>query len=542
MNHVDVAQDRQKVTLADTVKIMNIDKVVEKLGNMAPTAPTMGEKDYEKQRKYVINVISAAKKNSSLFSQKEMGRVIAADLLMEATTSDEEGGAISRKIQKFPSVTEMPNIDPALKIALKGVAAAVKNSDNYQNALRAGMIAMAGCIPYVGGIVAAVTTVLWPENKISVWDQVKDQVKQVVNMALFNYKLGDLRDLIAAVEKGLIRYLNSSSNQRRGSILESLQLILDFMYEKVNNSDDRHMLLGIMVPIGTLHLTVLSETYNHLHVLYPDENKSKALLDLESKYKEYKEFFDSTYKKWLKVRSDALIVHCKSQASILDPHICSVGDVFGQYNFQYLDSDPSRANGFKKWALNRAIADMADALSATHNYSMFFEGTGINLSPILPELDTIELGPYLWTQLWGTERFSRTSIGDWTNDTSSGELKKINIYAENSIHGIQFIYSDKAGTKVTRGGGASYELDLEGKQCLGAKLNYSSGHIYKMQFFFADGSKSPEYGNKGGWQSVAFADATVGGGYKLALGNFILGSGPSGTTGINGVIFTFKRA
>jgi len=218
-----------------------------------------------------------------------------------------------------------------------------------------------------------------------------------------------------------------------------------------------------------------------------------------------------------------------------------VRDELGVYNFGYSTNDKARASDFKKWALNKSIADMADVLSGTESYSTFFKDIHVSLSPILTELDTIVLGPYLWTRFQGTGNMRNTIIGGWSNDKPGGLVDRINIYAYNSIDGIQFIYPDMNGTKVTSGGGASFELNLKGKQCIGAKLNYSSGLVYKLQFFFADGSTSPEYGNKGGWTSIAAVDATVGKAYQLALANFAKGSGPSGTTGINGITFTFKR-
>jgi hypothetical protein len=49
------------------------------------------------------------------------------------------------------------------------------------------------------------------------------------------------------------------------------------------------------------------------------------------------------------------------------------------------------------------------------------------------------------------------------------------------------------------------------------------------------------YGDKGSWDPIASVDAVVGTSYRLASGNFSMGTGPSGTTGINGVKFKFNR-
>jgi hypothetical protein len=543
MNEVEMVRESQNVTPEEIAHIMSLEKVVQKLGDIAPSASAKGEEeDHEEKRKYVRNVISAAKKNSSLFSQEEMGHVLAADFLMQATTSDEENKALALKAETAPTPTALPKIDPKLDAALKVVAAVVKNSSSYQDALRAGVIALEECIPYVGGIVAAMTTVFWSENKKSVWDQVKDQVNRVVQNAIFENEYNVVKSQITAVRTSLNQYVNSPNNTEQGNILIATMVLMNSLYERVNQSNNRHMLIGLMVPIGSLHLTVLSERYNHYKVLFGQDDRTEALKELESTYTQYKVFFDSVYVEWKNWRSSELDVFYKSERILWDKvYSYGVSDGLGLYNFGYEIDDRSRASEFKEWAINRSIADMADVLSGTQSYSTFFKDINVTLSSILSELDTLVLGPYLWTRFQDTGNMNNTMIGGWTSDTPSGEVNRINIYAYNSIDGLQFIYPDKAGTKVTSGGGASFELDLEGKQCVGAKLNYSSGLVYEIQFFFADGSKSPVYGNKGGWSSIASADATVGGAYKLAFGNFALGSGPSGTTGINGVVFTYKR-
>ena len=538
MNGVKMIREMQNTVTEENTHIISLEKAVQKLGHIAPSAPAKREEDDEKQREYVKNVISAAKKNSSLFSQEEMGHVLAADLLMQATASNEEKKALALKAE-----TALPKIDPKLDAALKVVAAVIENSDSYQDALRGGVIAIEGCIPYVGGIVAAVTSIFWPATKKpNVWDQVKNQVNRVVKNAIFEYEFNLVNGQTTAVKKGLDQYMNSPSNKERGDILIATMILLNSLYERVNQSKNRHMLIGLMVPIGALHLTVLSERYNHYEVLFGNDDRSQALTELESTYNQYKKFFDDVYVEWKKWRGEELEVFYKTPHFLWSKtYSYGVIDGLNLYNFGYEIDDKSRASEFKKWALNRSIADMADVLSATQNYSIFFKNIDVTLKPILTELDTLVLGPYLWTRFQGTGNMGNTMIGSWTCDTPSEEVNKINIYAYQSIDGIQFIYPNQNGTKVTSGGGESFELNLEGKQCVGAKLNYSSGLVYKIQFFFADGSPSRVYGNKGGWSSVASADATVKKSYKLASGNFAKGSGPGGSTGINGVVFKYRR-
>ncbi|UII33667.1 hypothetical protein LVD17_07525 [Fulvivirga ulvae] len=538
----------KNVTQEENAHIMSLDKVVQKLGNLSPPVPDKVKKeDSEKQREYLKNVIFAAKKNSSLFSQEEMGHVLAADYLLQATITYEQETMGDLKTEKAPPSTVLPRMappkaDPRLAAALKVVTAIVKNSHSYQDALRAGVIAMQDCIPYVGGIVAAITTVLWPEKKESAWDQVKGQVNKVVEAAVFNHEYNIVQSQITAVQTSLNQYISSPSNREKGTILIATMVVINSLYERVNQSKYRHMLIGLMVPIGALHLTVLSERYNHYKVLFNQDDRTQALKELESTYNQYKVFFDSVYVEWKNWRSNALKVFYNSRHILWNKvYEYGVRDQLNVYNFGYSIKEKSRASDFKKWALNRAIADLADILSSTASYSSFFKGINITLNPILAELDTIVLGPYLWTRFRGTGNMRNTLISGWSRDKPSGEVKKINIYAYNSIDGLQFIYPNMNGTKVASGGGDSFTLDLKGKQCIGAKVNYSSGLAYRIQFLFADGSASPIYGNKGKWMPIAYADATVGRAYKLAYGNFAKGTGPSSTTGINGIIFTFKR-
>lgn len=528
--------------LEENAGILNLEKLVQKLGPIAPSAPTTGEEeDYEEKRKYVRNVISTAKKNSSLFSQEEMGHVLAADFLMQAQNSDEENKALALKAETDPAPAVLPEMDPKLDAALKVVAAVVEKSSSYQDALRAGVIALEDCIPYVGGIVAAITTVFWPENKKDVWDEIKDQVNKVVENAILENEYNVVKSQITAVRTSIDQYVSSPSNTEQGNILIATMVLMNSLFERVNQSNNRHMLIGLMVPIGALHLTVLSERYNHYKVLFGQDNRTQALKELKSTYTQYKVFFDSVYVEWKNWRSTNLEVFYKSEHILwTQTYSYGVKDGLDLYNFGYSINDKYRASDFKEWALNRSIADMADVLSGTQSYSVFFKDINVTLNPILSELDTIVLGPYLWTRFQGTGDMD-SSLIRWSNDTPSGEVNKIYINSWNSIDGLQFIYPDMAGTQLSSGGGAKEELDLNGKQCIGANFNYNSGVVYAIRFAFADGSTSPVYGNKRNWTSIVAVDAVVGRSYKLASGNFALGRGPSSTTSIVGVMFTFKR-
>jgi hypothetical protein len=302
------------------------------------------------------------------------------------------------------------------------------------------------------------------------------------------------------------------------------------------------MLIGLMVPIGTLHLAVLSERYNHYKVYFHEENRSEALAELKSTYDQYREFFHAAYPLWKDWRYHQFEVFYQvSHTHVIPDYFYGVKDNIGPYGFLYRIDDKARATDFLEWAFNGAIADMAHVLSSTQSYSTFLKDTGVELSPILSELDTIILGPYLWTRLQGTGDMNDTRIGDWTSDKPSGEVSQINIDAYNSIDGLQFIYPDMTGTKVSSGGGEQFQISLDGKQCIGTLMKWSSGLLYEIYFCFVDETQDRVYGNRGGWQVVAEVDARVAASYKLASGNFLKGSGPSGTTGINGVKFTFKR-
>ena len=532
------------ISKTDNTHIMSLEKVIRKLGESAPAILSNDEDDYIKQCDYARDVISAAKNNGALFSSEEMGHILAADFLMQAT-ADVEGNKefVIKSATSETERTELSEMDSGLEAALSVVAEVVKNSSSYQEALRAGVIAIEECIPYVGGIIAAITSIFWPQTKENVWDQVKDQVSKVVQNAIFEYEYNIVASHTTAVRISLSQYMNSPSKNEKGVILIATMVLINGLYERVNQSQYRPMLIGLMVPIGILHLTVLSERYNHYNVLFGSDDRKQALEDLKITYGNYKVFFDTAYHEWKSWRGGEMVVFFNSSRILWGPTQYSYGvmDKLGLYNFIYAVDDQSRANDFKEWALNRCIADMAEALSGTQAYSTLFKGIDVKLSPILPELDTIVLGRYLWTRFMGTGNMNNTMIGNWYNDRPRGEVNKINIYAYNSIDGLQFLYPDMLGTKVTGGGGTGFELNFEGRQCIGAKLDYASGLVFRIQFFFADGSSSV-YGNKGGWRSVASADATVGKSYKLAFANFALGSGPSGTKGINGVIFTFKRA
>ena len=524
----------------ETNPIFDLDDIVLKLGDLAPPVPEeIGEGLSEKRRAYIKAIITVARQNSTLLTREEMARILAADFLLQAIEREQQIEGSGVMIPDPETQVAMP---PGLDKALKVISEIIKNANNYQDALRAGVIALQNCIPFVGGIVAAITSLLWPQRKKSAWEQVKDQVNRVVHTAIFENEYKIVQSQITAVQISLTQYLNSSNSRERGVILIATMILTNSLYERVNHSKYRHMLLGLMAPIGLLHLTILSERYHHYKELFGDNERSQALKELKSTYDQYRQFFDTVFVEWKKWRDEGLKEFYEVKNILWSKEYrYGVKDELGQYQFEYRINDKARAADFKKCALNRSVADMADILSSTANYSTFFKGIDVALPPILTILDTIILGPYLGTRFPGTGNEAHRPVGPWSKDRPEGFVHTIHIYAYNTIDGLQFIYPDMDGTKVTGGGGESFVLDLKKKHCVGARLGYAKGLVYRLEFVFADGSTSPLYGNKGGWSPAASVDATMGGGYKLHSGNFEKGAGPSQTVGINGVILTFKR-
>ncbi len=527
----------------ETMDSPTLGAIIQKLGSLAPPTPeNFSQTAPAIQRNYLWKVIGIAKEHSSLFTHEEMGHVWANYFLLLATTTEEEKISPDPETALLSESKTLAKLDPRLEAALKVVSAIIQNSNNYQDALRAGVLALENCIPFVGGIVAAITSLLWPQKKKSAWDQVKDQVNKVVQHAIFDNEYKIVQSQITAIQTSLNQYLYSPNRKERGVILIATMVLTNSLYERVNQSKYRHMLLGLMAPIGVLHLTILSERYNHYEALFGDNDRAQAIKELKSTYDQYRSFFDTVYEEWKEWRSKGLkeFYNVKNILWSKEYHY-GVEDELGIFNFEYGIDDKDRAAQFKYWALNRSIADLADVLSSTTSYSTFFKGIDAYLKPILPALDTLILGHYLWTRLPGTGNLRHTQIGGWTRDNPKGMVTKIHIDAYNSIDGLQFIYPDMNGTRVSSGGGEKFVLDIKDKQCVGAKLAYANGLVFRIQFFFADGSRSQVYGDKGNWRPVASINATVGNGYKLASANFAKGSGPSGTTGINGIVFIFKR-
>lgn len=121
-----------RITDAQT-GILDLNKLVKKLGDHAPSPIRKEEADQEINFSYARSVLSAAKSNAPLFSREEIGHILAADYLMQAISTGEDSEMPALGVDADEETPTLPKIDPKLDAALKVVAAVVKNSGSYQD-------------------------------------------------------------------------------------------------------------------------------------------------------------------------------------------------------------------------------------------------------------------------------------------------------------------------------------------------------------------------------------------------------------------------
>jgi hypothetical protein len=131
---------------------------------------------------------------------------------------------------------------------------------------------IAGKIPTVGGIVAALIGYLWPTEEVSLWDQIKEQVEALIDQKIAANNLAKLRQSLKGVQISLKNYQRLTDRTQKQSALQSINTTIESMVPSFLSGDVSSG-FSCFWGVALLHLGVKKELWE----LYQDQ-PNEALL------------------------------------------------------------------------------------------------------------------------------------------------------------------------------------------------------------------------------------------------------------------------
>ena len=412
---------------------------------------------------------------------------------------------------------------------------------------------VAAKIPVVGWAVQLILDKFWPSDTSSVWDSISDQVQHLVEQSQIAQKINNNSEYIKTLEGTLREYLQEQP-PGRGRRLDEAKMQAETLRDQITDLNDigaQHIhFLPLAVLVSHLHLTILAERNKHGAAVSGIAYDPAWAEELTAARRYYEDYFKQAFKDWWGWRIAQIEQH---NGRTYEPAVTPRWDAHGSakdnlipYQIYYSDTNNSNSDYYYdvscaayRMLVNRARADMAQALSSTFMLHLYDPTTAADPPHLNPDIAFLELGPYCPATLGengtGSVRIASTD--------TAGTVIAATIQAGNSVDGLQLHYGGHDGN-FSGPGSASGPGRVEVPEhayCTGFQAHFNDRLMYDIALQYSDGSSTPSYGNAGRWTGK-LADATVGSAYALVRAGFAGGSGPSGTSGTEVVLLTYAHS
>jgi delta endotoxin, N-terminal domain len=163
--------------------------------------------------------------------------------------------------------------------------------------VRAGVTTLLDKIPYVGGGVAFVIGLLWPEEKRTPEDLMREseeRMKRWVQGLIHSYDLQSMSQALSGLRRNLKEYSQANSERQREEWMEQCIASFNTVIDAFIKSNYTPGTLMFTVSLATLHLALLRERALFCKEIYGDEKgKPRYLADLKTAIDTYVNFVGS---------------------------------------------------------------------------------------------------------------------------------------------------------------------------------------------------------------------------------------------------------
>jgi len=350
-------------------------------------------------------------------------------------------------------------------------------------------------IPEVGGVVAVLTDLFWPESGEDIWDSIKAQVASLVDDAILAKELEERKEVLDGLRDTMKSYV-AAKDHEKGAIMAAMLTSANILYSELTESSNAIHLIPVAVAAANIHLTLLRERLNHGREIYQEENGIVWRNELGDRYLKCSQYFRDIYPKW------------------------------AEWNAARYPGD-ANTDGNDAWQRNEAIGGMTATLEPTFLLIRFLPEHPHDGPRVDPQLAEVWLGPYS-VACW------ELGASDHAIETvdNPGIINQVYVREFNSVDGLQFIYTTHEGNFTGNPrGGAEHRIAVGPSQHItNVATMWSQGLMTAINIGLSDGSGSGWLGNRGGWPGATVA-AAVSPDYVLVGSASGRGWGPSGTSG-----------
>ncbi len=423
---------------------------------------------------------------------------------------------------------------------LEGEESVDLTEDQWSDIAKSLVETAAGQIPYVGGMISSLVDYIWPAKKETLWDQIKDQVENMIDQKILAFELQERQGEISGLKDSLKQYRDAKLHEK-GAILSSILAQLNTLHEKLTGSVNKHQLIPLTVVTSIIHMSVLRERLEHGKQIYEEDNTPIWRAELLEMYDVYIAFFREIYPQWKSWRDKKITTKTWTTGSVgaLKTAHGLVTDGLIDNKMEYYHDGTSDEDYFgplvaarKQLLLSQANAEMAATLAVTFLLNVFKPGGDKEPPDVDPALESFHIGPYSVTTL-GVQRDACRLFAPTIKDKDA-RIEKLLVREYNSIDGIRIYYQGgRKGTFIghnQKGGEAHTLVPESGSRIIGWNMMFTNGILCEIEVVYSNKTSSGWLGNRRKWKGHK-GYAVGHAGYEMVGGSFDIAYGPDDTSG-----------
>eukprot|EP01084_Bolivina_argentea_P268497 456064_1 len=199
-------------------------------------------------------------------------------------------------------------------------AMSTEDSNEWFNNMRKISMSLASkFIPEVGWLVSLVINLFWPVQSVSVWDQVKKQVKNLVDNEIFNKEYRDKKLDLDALGKGLKEYKTYKTFER-GAKLTSLRTEITRLYYEMKGSPNKIHFIAFLITLAYMDMALLQDRYYNGKSMFKDDNSKIWKAEFYKQCYEYTTTITNIYPSWIEWRRNKIDVSTNWSSGFTESH------------------------------------------------------------------------------------------------------------------------------------------------------------------------------------------------------------------------------
>ncbi|KAH7373232.1 hypothetical protein KP509_17G045200 [Ceratopteris richardii] len=180
-------------------------------------------------------------------------------------------------------------------------------ASDWNNRIRSVVLQLTSKIPEVGAIASFIIGSFWPQDKVDVFEAIKEDIRNLIRKEILEYELNVHKSEIDGLKIILTRY-QEAHHHEKGHFLTNWITEADKLSIIFRKSNNNIHLIHVDITLAILHLAALRERLDFGKELYEEENTEQWKDDLKDMYKIYVvDFFPNIFKQWKDWRAENIV-------------------------------------------------------------------------------------------------------------------------------------------------------------------------------------------------------------------------------------------